>query len=109
MDGAVAALLGATSADDVAPENLESYYSVISTAESEIPGLLNYIQGSLLVSQKGDVGKAQADAITSQAIGLSAANSTEIVGEIQGISEAMEENNKVTEQLNISTKRFENL
>ena len=46
---------------------------------------------------------------STQAIGLSAANSTEIVGEIQGISEAMEENNKVTEQLNNSTKRFENL
>lgn len=46
---------------------------------------------------------------STQAIGLSAANYTEIVGEIQGISEAMEENNKVTEQLNNSTKRFENL
>ncbi len=43
------------------------------------------------------------------AINLSAANSSEIVGEIKGISEAMGENNKVTEQLNISTKKFENL
>ncbi len=46
---------------------------------------------------------------STQAISLSAQNSTEIVGEIQGISEAMGENNKVTEQLNNSTKRFENL
>ena len=46
---------------------------------------------------------------SSQAINLSAQNSTEIVGEIQGISEAMDENNKVTEQLNTSTKRFETL
>lgn len=46
---------------------------------------------------------------STQAISLSAQNSTEIVGEIQGISDAMGENNKVTEQLNNSTKRFENL
>ena len=65
MDGAIAALLGATSADDVAPENLEGYYSVITQAEAEIPELLNYIQGSLLVTQLGDTGKAQADALTS--------------------------------------------
>ena len=39
----------------------------------------------------------------------SAANSSEIVGQIQGISEAMGENNKVTEQLSSSTKRFANL
>ncbi len=46
---------------------------------------------------------------STQAINLSAANSSEIVGQIQGISEAMGENNKVTEQLNDSTKRFTNL
>ena len=46
---------------------------------------------------------------STQAISLSAANSTEIVGEIQGISDAMGENNKVTEQLTESTSRFENL
>ena len=46
---------------------------------------------------------------STKAINLSASNSTEIVGEIQGISDAMEENNKVTEQLNNSTKKFENL
>ena len=46
---------------------------------------------------------------STQAINLSAANSSEIVGQIQGISEAMGENNKVTEQLNSSTKRFANL
>ena len=65
MDGAIAALLGATTADDVAPENLEGYYTTISQAEAEIPELLNYIQGSLLVTQLGDVGKAQSDALTS--------------------------------------------
>ncbi|MBQ2610004.1 MAG: methyl-accepting chemotaxis protein [Butyrivibrio sp.] len=46
---------------------------------------------------------------STQAINLSAANSSEIVGQIQGISEAMGENNKVTEQLSSSTKRFANL
>ena len=40
---------------------------------------------------------------STQAINLSAANSTEIVGQIQGISEAMGENSKVTEQLSSST------
>ena len=46
---------------------------------------------------------------SSQAINLSAQNSTEIVGEIQGITEAMDENKNVTEQLNTSTQRFETL
>lgn len=46
---------------------------------------------------------------STQAINLSAANSSEIVGQIQGISEAMGENNKVTDQLSNSTKRFANL
>ena len=46
---------------------------------------------------------------STQAINLSAANSSEIVGQIQGISEAMGENNKVTEQLSDSTKKFTNL
>ena len=46
---------------------------------------------------------------STQAISLSAANSTEIVGEIQGISDAMGENNRVTEQLTESTRKFENL
>ncbi len=64
LDGAIAALLGATSADDVEPENLESYYAVITQAEAEIPELLNYIQGSLLVTQLGATGQAQADALT---------------------------------------------
>ncbi len=44
-----------------------------------------------------------------QAISLSANNSTEIVGEIQGIGDAMDNNNRVTSQLNDSTKRFVNL
>ena len=46
---------------------------------------------------------------SSEAINLSANNSTEIVYEIQGIDDAMGENNRVTEQLNESTKRFEHL
>ena len=46
---------------------------------------------------------------STQAINLSASNSTEIVGQIQGISEAMGENNRVTEQLSSSTKKFANL
>ena len=43
------------------------------------------------------------------AISLSANNSTEIVGEIQGIGDAMDNNNRVTSQLNDSTKKFVNL
>ena len=46
---------------------------------------------------------------SSEAIGLSATNSTEIVGDIQGIDNAMSENNKVTETLNQRTSIFENL
>ena len=43
---------------------------------------------------------------STQAISLSANNSTEIVGEIQEIGDAMDNNNKVTSQLNDSTKKF---
>lgn len=46
---------------------------------------------------------------SSSAINMSAANSTEIVEEIQGIGDAMEQNNTVTGQLNTSTQRFVNL
>ena len=44
---------------------------------------------------------------SSSAIGMSAASATEIVGEIQGITEAMDQNNEVTKQLNASTQKFE--
>lgn len=44
---------------------------------------------------------------SSNAINMSAASSTEIVGEIQGINEAMEQNSEVTKQLNIQTQKFE--
>ncbi|MCR4675569.1 MAG: hypothetical protein K5675_11190, partial [Lachnospiraceae bacterium] len=43
---------------------------------------------------------------SSSAINMSAANSTEIVEEIQGIGDAMERNNDVTGQLSASTERF---
>ena len=46
---------------------------------------------------------------SSQAIGLSATNSTEIVGEIQGIGEAMTKNNEVASQLSDSAGRFTSL
>ncbi|MBO6215654.1 MAG: methyl-accepting chemotaxis protein [Lachnospiraceae bacterium] len=46
---------------------------------------------------------------SNDAINLSASNSTEIVGEIQGIGDALDENNRVTGRLNESTARFENL
>ena len=46
---------------------------------------------------------------SSSAINMSAANSTEIVEEIQGIGDAMEKNNDVTGQLSASTERFVNL
>lgn len=44
---------------------------------------------------------------SSSAISMSAASATEIVGEIQGISEAVDQNNDVTKQLNASTQKFE--
>jgi methyl-accepting chemotaxis protein len=44
---------------------------------------------------------------SSEAINMSANASTEIVGEIQGINEAMDQNNDVTKQLNESTQKFE--
>lgn len=44
---------------------------------------------------------------SSSAIGMSAAAATDIVGEIQGISEAVDQNNDVTKQLNESTQKFE--
>ena len=46
---------------------------------------------------------------STQAISLSASNSTEIVGEIQEIGEAMENNNQVTNKLSDSTKKFINV
>ena len=44
---------------------------------------------------------------SSDAINLSANAATEIVGEIQGINDAMDKNNDVTKQLNASTLKFE--
>ena len=44
---------------------------------------------------------------SSNAINMSATASTEIVSEIQGITEAMDQNNVVTKQLNESALRFE--
>lgn len=44
---------------------------------------------------------------SSNAINMSAAAATEIVGEIQGINDAMDQNNDVTKQLNVSTQKFE--
>ena len=46
---------------------------------------------------------------STEAISMSAANSSEIVGEINGIDNAMSENNKVTESLNHSTSIFKSL
>ncbi len=43
---------------------------------------------------------------STSAIGMSAENSTEIVSEINGISEAMDENNRVADQLSASAARF---
>ena len=44
---------------------------------------------------------------SSTAINMSATAATEIVGEIQGINEAMDQNNDVTKQLNESTMKFD--
>ncbi|WP_022766140.1 methyl-accepting chemotaxis protein [Butyrivibrio sp. XPD2006] len=46
---------------------------------------------------------------STQAISLSASNSTEIVGEIQEIGEAMDNNNQVTNKLSDSTRKFINV
>ncbi|MCR5452417.1 MAG: methyl-accepting chemotaxis protein [Lachnospiraceae bacterium] len=46
---------------------------------------------------------------SSDAISLSANNSTEIVEQIQGLEESMDENSTVTNQLTESTKKFETL
>ena len=46
---------------------------------------------------------------STQAISLSASNSTEIVGEIQEIGEAMDNNNQVTSKLSDSTRKFINV
>ena len=46
---------------------------------------------------------------SSDAIGMSAANSTEIVAEIPGIKEAMDENNRVTDRLTECVSRVETL
>ena len=46
---------------------------------------------------------------STDAINTSATNSTEIVAEMQGIGEAMDNNNRVTSQLTDSTKQFVNL
>ncbi len=43
---------------------------------------------------------------STQAISLSANNSADIVGEIQGIGDAMDNNNRVTSQLSDSTRKF---
>ena len=44
---------------------------------------------------------------SSNAISLSASSASEIVSEIQGINDAMDQNNDVTKQLNASTQMFE--
>ena len=44
---------------------------------------------------------------SSTAINMSATAATEIVGEIQGINEAMDQNNDVAQQLNTSAQKFE--
>ena len=44
---------------------------------------------------------------SSNAISMSATATTEIVGEIQDINDAMDQNNDVTKQLNASTQKFE--
>ena len=46
---------------------------------------------------------------SSEAIGMSASNSTEIVNEFQDITEAVDDNTQVTARLNSSTKHFVNL
>jgi len=46
---------------------------------------------------------------STQAISLSASNSTEIVGEIQEIGDAMDNNNQVTSKLSDSTRKFINV
>ena len=63
IDGAISALLGATSLGTATEENLETYYQAISNCENQIPGLLTYLDSCLLVTQNGAEGKAQVDDI----------------------------------------------
>ena len=46
---------------------------------------------------------------SAQAINMSANNSSQIVSDIQGIGDALEQNAKVTEQLGDSTRMFAQL
>ena len=62
IDGAVAALLGATGLSDTDPANYEVYFETIAAKEAAIPEHLAFMGQSLLVTQVAD-GQAQYEAI----------------------------------------------
>ncbi len=62
IDGAVAALLGATGLSDTDPANYEVYFETIAAREAAIPEHLAFMSQSILVTQVAD-GQAQYEAI----------------------------------------------
>ena len=94
---------------DVFEETGNKYENTASVIEKMLLGFadqvddLNRIMGEM---ENSVVSITTAVEESSSAINLSAVNSTEIVEEIQGISDAMERNNDVTGQLSSSTQRF---
>ncbi|MBO4911231.1 MAG: methyl-accepting chemotaxis protein [Butyrivibrio sp.] len=64
IDGNLSALLGAVSMGTNDPANYEVYFTNIDTVEKEMPDLLSFMQGSILVT-RGENGAAQMEEIMS--------------------------------------------
>ena len=62
IDGNLSALLGAVSMGTNDPANYEVYFTNIDAVEKEVPDLLSFMQGSILVTQ-GENGPAQMEAV----------------------------------------------
>ncbi len=84
-------------------ENTSDIMNNMLSEFSDLTGKLESIVGEITDSIKTITTSVQE---STQAISLSANNSTEIVGEIQGIGDAMERSTKVTEDLNKNTEKF---
>lgn len=83
-------------------QTAEFINEMLSAMEAETNNLNNYM-GDMAESITSITDSVQE---ASDAINLSAENSQDIVDEITGISEAMDTNNNVTEQLNEDTRQF---
>ncbi len=101
---------------------IADYEAFVETGEKyeSTAGIMNEILAAFTekADSLDDTMHSMADSIISitdsveestQAINLSATNSTEIVGEIQEIGEAMDNNNQVTNKLSDSTRKFINV